>query len=447
MTAPTRERLHASRRVDPLAQAAVNADDWLDTLRSADGYTGPAVHWWQHCLTYTGAGIDWRYEGIVDGYLTLHRKTGNPRWLLKARRAANDIVAAQYPSGNYADSQFQLNPYTAGTPHEASVNVALLKTAAALRAAHQPDWQGYVDAARRSLTGYFIPRLWDADARTFYDDVRRITVVPNKLATLAEALVRLSDLTGDTRYLEIYALPALDAVLAQQTGLGTAAGAIGQMTERGHAVTAYFPYYNARCVTGLIAAYRASGSARYLDAADRAMDFITSARLPGGGLPQIVYSDGRRSVYPVWIAGAAESVMAGLALADCGRTHDLAPIVAWVLDGQLESGGFRTAHGFAAAGCRRAAVTPPHFFDLLPVAGWAHKAFAMCAALLPDGERLPEAVTAPVERACTFRGRPARFTETAARIELHDDHSGRCLYRWIKGAPWAEVVTPGLIWK
>jgi uncharacterized protein YyaL (SSP411 family) len=445
MNALAGERLDHPFTVNLLAQAAANADDWLDTLRGPGGVTGPAVHWWQHCLQYTGAGIDWRYEGIVEGYLTLYRKTGEARWLLKARRAANDIVDAQYPSGNYANSQFQLNPYTAGTPHEASVNVALLKLAAALRANDQPDRQTYIDSVRRNLQGYFIPRLWDDQARTFFDDVHRATVVPNKLATLFEALALLTELTGDSRYLEQYGLPALEPVLALQNGQGDAEGAIAQMVERGRPVNAYFPYYNARCITGLVAAYRFTEDARYLDAADRAMRFILRVRLPEGGFPQIVYSDGRRNVYPIWIAGAAETVMAGRALADCGRAHDLDLTIAWVLSGQTESGGFCTARGFAAAGCRKAPVDPPHFFDLLPVAGWAHKAFVMCAALLPEGAALIGAKTGPVGRDCTFRGRAARFVETDTRIELHDDR--RCLYRWTKGNPWAEPLSSALLWK
>ncbi len=34
------------------------------------GYGGPVVHWWNHSLAYQGAGLDWRYEGIIDGYLS-----------------------------------------------------------------------------------------------------------------------------------------------------------------------------------------------------------------------------------------------------------------------------------------------------------------------------------------------------------------------------------------
>ena len=48
-----------------LGSAVANLDAWLDTMRSPDGYGGPVAHWWQNCLQFTGAGLDWRYEGII----------------------------------------------------------------------------------------------------------------------------------------------------------------------------------------------------------------------------------------------------------------------------------------------------------------------------------------------------------------------------------------------
>ena len=84
--------------------ALARLDAWFDTMRGTDGYTGPVSHWWQNSLLYTGIGLDWRYEGIIHGYLTLHERTGNRHWLEKAQRAGDDVVAGQLSSGHLAGS-------------------------------------------------------------------------------------------------------------------------------------------------------------------------------------------------------------------------------------------------------------------------------------------------------------------------------------------------------
>ena len=49
---------------------------WPETMRDPDGYGGPVIQVWQQCLHYAGAGLDWRYEGIITGYLQLHEAKG-----------------------------------------------------------------------------------------------------------------------------------------------------------------------------------------------------------------------------------------------------------------------------------------------------------------------------------------------------------------------------------
>ena len=55
--------------------AVMRLDAWLETMRGPNGYGGPVAHWWQQSLMYTGAGLDWRYEGIIEGYLQLWART------------------------------------------------------------------------------------------------------------------------------------------------------------------------------------------------------------------------------------------------------------------------------------------------------------------------------------------------------------------------------------
>src|SRR4051812_17366681 len=113
--------------------AVARLDGWLDTMRGPGGYGGPVAHWWQQCLVYTGPGLDWRYEGLILGYLQLWAHTGAEGWLHKACRAGDDLVQAQLANGHYPASGFEANLSSAGTPHEAACDVGLLSLALALR--------------------------------------------------------------------------------------------------------------------------------------------------------------------------------------------------------------------------------------------------------------------------------------------------------------------------
>lgn len=428
-----------------LAQSVANCAYWLETMRVQGGFGGPVVHWWQHALMFTGAGIDWRYEGIIGGYLDLYRASGLYYYLDRAVAAANDIVNGQDEFGNYANSQFQLNPYTAGTPHEAAVDIALLKVAAALKAEQADGWEGYVAAARRNVEFFYIKRLWNAEQRCFFDDTRSITIVPNKVATLFVALARLSEISGDSRYLDAYGLPALDHCLTMRNGRDGNRGAFAQYAERGRTIDWYFPYYNARIVPALVLAYELTDADKYLSAAVSTMEFVLRHVDADGGLPQVLYANGRANRYPRWVAGAGDVVLAGLSLVPHGFTFDYQPMLDWIVSGQLESGGFQTARGFASQGDQKLPPELPHAFDLLPAAGWSDKAFALLCRLLPDNTPIPPPATGVVVRECVFRGKPARLHEDDDVLDLTQD--GTALYEWRKGDSWARTVAPVMLWR
>lgn len=156
--------------MNDIAKAVANLDAWLDTMRGPGGYGGPVVDWWQNCLQYTGPGLDWRYEGIIIGYLTLWQRTGQPQWLEKACRAGDDLVAGQMPDGNYRASSFEQNPYRmCGTPHEAAADVGLLHLAKALRDSGDERWCFYKETAVSNLTQFYLRRMWNPAVQSFRD--------------------------------------------------------------------------------------------------------------------------------------------------------------------------------------------------------------------------------------------------------------------------------------
>lgn len=436
MIAPVQHAATAERQA--INAAVARLDAWFETMRGPDGYGGPVAHWWQQSLLYTGAGLDWRYEGIVAGYLSLWRAAGDERWLHKARRAGDDLLQGQAYDGHFAASSFEINPATAGTPHEAACDVALLLLARALRESGSPNWGRYAACAARNLRMFYIDQLWDADARSFRDDPRVPTFVPNKAATACEALFLLAEITGDEQFITGYALPTLDTIIAHQVrGAGKLDGAISQNSFGAQRVETYFPIYIARCVPALLRGYIWANGERYLDAALAALHFVACWQHSDGALPTVVYPNGRANRYPSWIAPLGDVLHAADMLRPHGFDADFTAIHARLLAGQDASGGIQTATGFAAqTGGRPPAL--PDVRDLLHVAGWNDKAFRYLAA--HAGPEIPQADSQPFEADCTFRGQIMRFTETPEALEI--TRQGAVCYRWRKGARWPDVATP-----
>jgi hypothetical protein len=433
----TRSRLSDGPAPNAFDAAVARMDAWLDTMRGPGGYGGPVAHWWQQSLVYTGAGLDWRYEGIIDGYLQLWRRGGDARWLAKARRAGDDLVAGQSAGGHYAASAFEINPASAGTPHEVACDVGLLLLAQALRANGEPGWEQYAATAERNLRAFYLEQLWDAAARSFRDSPRVPSFVPNKAATACEALFLLAELSGDGEWVERYALPNLDRIVAHQARGGALDGAIAQNTLGGRVVEKYFPIYIARCVPALLRGLRWSGDGRYAECALRAMRFVARWAAPEGSLPTVVYANGRANRCPSWVAPLGDVLRAAVELRPYGFDADLCAVERRLLAGQDASGGIQTATGFAGQAGTRPPVLPD-VRDVLHVAGWCDKAFRYLASRA--GPVLPEASSAPFEAECVFRGRRMRLIETPELLEVA--RAGAAVYRWRKGQPWAEVAAP-----
>jgi uncharacterized protein YyaL (SSP411 family) len=438
----------AATETRAIAQAVLRLDAWLDSMRGPDGYGGPVAHWWQNCLQFTGAGIDWRYEGIITGYLNLYTTTQNRHWLEKACRAGDDIVRAQQPDGTYRNSCFELNPYPGGTPHEAACDLALLRLAEVLQQMHDLRWQTYLAVAARNLQQRYIAQMWDHSLQLFCDMPGVPSFVPNKAATLAESLMLLARLTYDEQLVQRYVLPTLDAVLRHQVRGGILDGAIYQNSFGQRPVVKFFPYYIARCVPGLLAGYEWSNDARYLDAAQRAMACVLRWRYDDGSFPQAVYPGGHVNRYPQWIAAVGDIIRVMRLLNTYGDNIDVQPTLDWLMRGQLSTGGFCTAHGFASQVTQRQPGSLPEFRDLLPVCGWSDKAFCCLTELVPDipisSSELRDQQPG-CEVPCRFRGHHLRYVEKDGILALHTQHD--VIYRWSKGAAWAERCASGLFLK
>jgi hypothetical protein len=416
--------------------AVARLDAWLETMRGPRGYGGPVAHWRQQSLVYTGPGRDWRYEGIIAGYLELWRRSGAERWLERARSAGDDLLGGQQTNGHFAASAFEANPASAGTPHEAACDIGLLLLAQALRERGDERWDLYAGCAEHNLRNYYLAQLWDAAAGGFRDNPQVASCVPHKTATICEALFLLAELRGDASWVERYALPGLSQILAHQVDAeGPTEGAIAQNSFGGRMVAKYFPLFVARCVPALLRGYAWAADARYLEAAARAMHFVDRWVGDDGAPPILIYGDERVSSGPRLIAPLGDLLRAADLLAAHGERFDLEPMRERLLAGQDASGGIQLASGFARPRRQRADALPD-LRDLLHVAGWCDKAFRYLAG--HAGPQLPAAQSEPVVAECSFHGRRLVLRESAELLEI--THRDRPRYRWRKGQPWAELA-------
>lgn len=408
----------APKPQEQIAQALANLEAWLETMRQPGGYGGPVCHWWQHRLRYTGPGHDWRYEGILVGYFQLWQKTGDRYYREKLNRAAFDLLEGQLPDGRYLASRFELNPGTLGTPHEAAATLGLLLALPGL-----DDPERALAAAGRNLDN-LIAQLYLPEEKAYRDRV------PNKLATLAQALLAYAEATQQEQYLP-YATRALEQALRYQVQEGPLAGAIHQYaptSDRGDG--RFFPYYQSRCIPPLVEGARVLGEPRYGQAARQILGFIERTRQTDGGWPMVLYAKGKSIERPRWIAANADVLLAYRALGE--------PLPEAALDrllqAQLKSGGFPTAHGFG--GDRPS----PH--DLIPVAGWNDKVFRLLAKLLPKPAALPAPQVGLTEVEVWVGNTPAWLCENTQALIVQT--RGEVLYAWRKGEPWARIVDPRL---
>ncbi len=355
-------------------------------------------------------------------------------------------MAAQLPGGNFPNSAFELNPTPGGTPHEAALDIGLLALASDLRAAGDPAWTRYASAAGHNIERFYLRQLWDATARRFRDSPGACGFVPNKAATLVEALFHLSDLEADDSWQERYARPTVDAILTHQVrragdGLD---GAIAQAS-RGRTLSgSYFPYYVARCIPALVQAAHRFGQDRYLEAALAAGGFVKRWSAADGSFPQVVYASGRVNRFPRWVAAVGDVLRAWQLLLPAGFGADLDATHQWLMAGQLPCGGFMSARDFGAQVSQRPTDALPDFRDLLPVAGWNDKAFRYLAQKQPVSAEPSPPADEPSELACLYRGRPAtlRYSSDGVELRQHD----RLVLGWRKGATWAtQAETEGVV--
>lgn len=422
--------------------AVGDLDCWLDTMRGWRGYTGPIADWWQHRFTAMGSLLDWRYEGIIAGYLQLWRRTGNGRWLAKAQWAGDDLLAGQSPTGYFAHGAAGGGPTTVSGSHVAACAAALLELALALRESRSPVWQPYAAAADLTIHGPILGTLWDAERKVFRESPTAATFIPHQVASICEVLFRQAELKHVAAVADEYALPALQAIMARQIrAVGDPLdGAIPYRVVGTQPSSQFLPLCVARVVPALLQAYAWTGTTLFLEAAWRAFAFVQRCGNDDGSFPAVVYPGGRANQYPHWIAATGDVLHAAAALRAHGISTNVDATREWLLAGQDQSGGIATARGYGAR-VQQHLKALPDVRDLLHVVGWCDKALRGLAGEATDA--LPHQERMGHERNCTYRGRILTLAQSEELIEIRRGREVR--YRWRKGDDWPTICAPEFI--
>lgn len=416
----------------PAAVLVAGLEAWFESIRTGDGFGGPAVGLQRASVHFCGPGFDGRWEGLLDGWGTRLRQTGDATYAARLEAGLRAIRAAQLPDGVFRNSYFDHNPFEGGMPHEPILQAAVCRARRTLVEASRPVPDGLDEMLALYVEEHLIKELWSKQLRTFKDwlqsDFGHYSV-PAVTATV-DLLLEYGEICGNAARYEPFIAAAVDSLLALQVAQGEMRGALPLSNRRGEATV---PAYVARCLPVLQAVHRRTGRADCAHAGNALAEFLLRCRRADGTYPPRVFLARPPAATPVLVGGGAGIVHA---LLRTGHSQEagVSAEVARLAGAQSASGGLDTARGFG----RRTVdgKGPPDWRDVMPVAGWSDKAYALLAEV-SAGNR-GRFTPGPVEREVTVRGQRALFRETDTALTIDAANAG-ALFRWTKGRQWAEV--------
>jgi hypothetical protein len=385
-------------------------EGWMETLHGAGGYYGPVVGMRGMAMTWCGPAHDWRWEGLLDGWVARHRRTAEPVYLERIKQAFRDLQNAQLADGSFRNSSFDLNPCEGGMPHEPAVMAAVLRAARYLREHNQVWPEGTEAMIERFVEERLITSLWNKTLQTFNNWLQSDFDLysPPAVASIIETLCEYGALTDTAERWTPFITGAAASLLKSQFRTGPLTGALPvSSADRASAS----PFFAARCLPALTALHLRTGDVRFSEAADALSDFVKRSLCPG--IVCMTYAGRPNRIAPLYTGATAGAL---LALDRTARLEEslLRNQLDWLLPLQTAAGGFDTAVGFGRGLPQR---DPPDWRDALPVCGWSSMVYALLASRVDEPVSQP-APASPVCRAVTVRGRRAELTEDADTLAI-----------------------------
>ncbi|OGH94971.1 MAG: hypothetical protein A2538_04760 [Candidatus Magasanikbacteria bacterium RIFOXYD2_FULL_41_14] len=331
---------------------------WFETMEQGGFLGGPVVHIWGNSLDYCGPGLDWRYEGYLSGMVKLYRQTGDHYFLDKITNSLKIFENFQYKNGAFRCSHFQSNPINYGTPHEVAALIGLIHCADLLKNENPEFFDKAREITLNYLNNFLIKYLWNPVLGGFVDWPYSVfnLFTYNKNSTVGLFLIMAS------RTFKI----DLDYYIEKLAKRFLLTPTLYPQTE-GKYENLYIPYYNARCVPFLVELSKYLNDPAYFKRAQDICAHIANSFLDldyAQGFALTTDNVGNAKIKNVlWVAASGDILSAFLSINQLS-VYD--QYINWLLDKQLESGGFPTF------------IREDGSYDLLdivPVTGWNDKMF------------------------------------------------------------------------
>lgn len=300
---------------------------WLETWRTAEGaYNGFVIH---RANTKRMSHIHdtaWTQAAIIRGYANLYRKSREPRWH-DALVLAADLQASRFEpeTGKYRFAGHEDDRFCS-LVHCALANSALLGSCGLVKEQRR---ERYVGIVRENVNHYWMPSLWVEEEGAFrfskidYYSINEHRFVINFNTMAVETLLKLADITGDSRYREIalhvgqWLIEKCDHARQFHTQLLSKLGKAGdncmlmplgglpyQYTATQRNPDNCVTIYNGLALRGICSLYRATEDEAYATITRETAEFLLAMRDPETRLFYHTTWRGRIEPYPQFIAGA-----------------------------------------------------------------------------------------------------------------------------------------------
>ena len=409
---------------------------WFDTMRAAPGaYAGPIVHWWQCSFLYCGPGVNWTYEGLLESFAELYKKTKYEYFIQRAVEAGSFILKSRLPSGLYENSFFELNPLTdTSSVHEAGVALGLISIGTTLDSIGLKG-KPWINAARNHAEEILYQLLWDPTVKTFrsgYGNIVRGGYILNIMATISQVFLKLYHFLRKQSYKEAV-LHVLQFILKYQRRSGNDL-LDGSFPQGLHDLNAY-SLYNARVVNFLLDVYEYLEEDRALEAAEGCGNFLLRLEDEDGGFALLADRKGRIYRRPKLIGGCSEVIRALIRLKSYSsdfKNFDEWKHINWLLKFQDSIGGFRTFKGLHSD------ESKVDYKEVFHVCGWNDKILRLLSLIYEGSSIQLQQEIQETHIECWLGNKKSFFIENEKEVMIKD-LTENIIYRWTKGENLADV--------
>ena len=356
---------------------------WLQTWKTKGGaYNGYVIHRLNIQRMFKIHDTPWSQGPMINGYLNLYQKTGDNKWQQEAIQAADLQCKRLHKTKKYIYAGFEDDRFSS-LVHNSLANCALLDLAKVLinEGDDKKAWE-YLKIVKENIDRYIIGVLWDEDFGAFKfseidyytPDVIRFVVNMNSVAV--ESLIKLSNLTGETKYQD-YAVRIGEWMLTEQIkspDLENGGINYSQVQPR-----VLISIYTALAMRGIDDLYYLTNDQRYLEMMRNAGNHLINLIDPETRLFYHAILGGELLKYPQFIAGAG-IILKALDDAEklTGEEFCYQNTLDAILKKQLSNGGVSNFTGY------RNRSGSSVWEDVVPVMGWNAHTFEFLTRMVQN---------------------------------------------------------------